>query len=59
MQIVPNARTITERQDLVTIFILFNDNLKKFLAYWFDICTEYFKKKEVLKQTAVWTAGPQ
>lgn len=46
MQIMPNARTITERQDLVTIFILFNDNLKKFLAYWFDICTKrVFQKK--------------
>ena len=27
-QIMPNARSITERQDLFTIFILFNDNLK-------------------------------
>lgn len=27
-QIVPNARNITERQDLFTIFILFNNNFK-------------------------------
>ena len=45
-QIMPNARSITERQDLFTIFILFNDNLKNTsgLLVWY-LHKESIKKK--------------
>lgn len=50
LQIMPNTRSITERQDLFTIFILFNDNLKNtsgFLVWYLH--KESVKKKKSSK----------